>query len=790
MRVLHKKLLRSIRRSWAQSLAVTMVVLCGIASYICVYSAYLNLGLTRDTYYIQNRFADFEIYLDRAPYSAVFKIEEIPGVRQARARIVRDVNVDIGGVDEPRVGRLISMPNPREPVLNDLVLLSGRYFDAGAQDQVILSDRFAKENRLALGDRIQVSVESKKYSLRIVGYGLSPEYVYMIRNVQELIPSPERFGILWAPEDFAETALDMKEACNNILGTVDDPASMDGILDQADKLLETYGVFAKTRKQDQISNRFLSDEIRGLGVSAKITPTLFLGVAALILLVLLNRMVRTERTQIGLLKAYGYSNWTLAFHYLEYALILAITGCLGGFVVGQWLASQLLKVYVQFYQFPLLEFRMYPDIVTRSMAIAIGFALLGALSAAIRAARIQPAESMRPEAPRFAHQVWLERFPRLWRRLGFVWKMIFRNVSRNAFRAALNVFGVAISTGLLIMGFFTMDAMDFGMRFQFQEVQREDVRISFQTEFGKDAYYDLTRFPHVRRAEPMLEYPFELRAGWRKRDIVVVGLPPRAELQKLMTFAGEETPVGEHGLIVSGYLARELALEPGSPATLKPLMGRIKKERQVTVSKVTEQFLGMSAYMNLETLSRLLDEPFAMNAALLRIEEGSDKAVSREFKDVAGIAAVGFSKDAYQSMLDTLAQSMRITNVTLLIFAGIIAFSIIYNVTSIALAERQRELASLRVLGLTCREVGGILYNENLLLGLIGVGLGIPIGIAICLLLVRVYDNDLYRLPFHIEQRTYVTSVMLTLFFVFLANLAVRRKIHRLDMVEVLKAQE
>jgi len=513
-------------------------------------------------------------------------------------------------------------------------------------------------------------------------------------------------------------------------------------------------------------------------------------VAALILLVLLNRMVRTERTQIGLLKAYGYSNWTLAFHYIEYALILAVTGCLGGFIVGQWLATQLLKVYVQFYQFPLLEFRMYPDIVTRAMAIAIGFALLGALSAAIRAARIQPAESMRPEAPRFAHQIWLERFPRVWRRLGFVWKMICRNVSRNAFRAALNVFGVAISTGLLIMGFFTMDAMDFGMRFQFQEVQREDVRISFQTEFGKDAYYDLTRFPNIRRAEPMLEYPFELRSGWRKRDIVVVGLPPGAELQKLMTFAGEETPIGEHGLIVSSYLARELALEPGSPVTLKPLMGRIKKERQVTVSKVTEQFLGMSAYMNLETLSRLLDEPFAMNAALLRIEEGSDEAVSREFKDVAGIAAVGFSKDAYQSMLDTLAQSMKITNVTLLIFAGIIAFSIIYNVTAIALAERQRELASLRVLGLTCREVGGILYNENFLLGIAGVGLGIPIGIGICLLLVRVYDNDLYRLPFHIDQRTYVTSMLLTLFFVFLANLAVRRKIHRLDMVEVLKAQE
>jgi putative ABC transport system permease protein len=681
MRVLHRKLYRTIGHNWGQSLAVAAVVLCGIASYIAVYSAYLNLMLTRDTYYQQYRFADFEIMVERAPATAVFKLEDLPGVRQARGRIIGEVNVDIPGIEEPRMGRIVSMPVPRQPVLNDIVIRRGRYFEPGAQDEVILSERFALANQVDVGDRIEASIDNRKYSLRIVGLALSPEYVYMIRNVQELVPAPERFGILWLPEEFAEAALNMQEAFNNIIGMVDDPGQLDRLFTDVDNLLSGYGVFAKVKQEDQISNRFVSDEIKNLGVSATITPTIFLSVAAMILLVLLNRMVRTERTQIGLLRAYGYSRFAIARHYLEYGLALAIAGCLGGFVVGQWLSSGMIRLYVQFYQFPLLESRVYPEVLTRSMGITILFATAGALMAAVQAARIHPAESMRPEAPPVGHRVWLEAIPAVWRRLSFTWKMIARNISRNAFRAAFNVFGVAVSTGLLIMGFFTMDSMDFALTFQFEEVQREDLKVGFHQEQGKGTYYDIARLPHVRRAEPVIEYPFEARSGWRRKDIIVTGLPQGAELQKIMRFDRIETPLPENGLVLVDRLAQELGVRPGDTITLKPLMGRVEKEVEVVVRQTVEQFLGLSAYMDHTALSRLLDEPFMMTSALLRIEEDAERAVSRSLKDIAGIASVSYSKDAYQSLLDTIAQSMWITNTMLLLFAGIIAFSIIYNVT-------------------------------------------------------------------------------------------------------------
>lgn len=786
----HKKLLRTMAQQWAQSLGVIMVVLCGIAAYICVYSAYLNLSLTRDTYYAQNRFADFEILVDRAPETAVFKVESIPGVRQARKRIVEEVNVDVAGVDEPRIGRLISMPDREGPVINDVVVLAGRYFSPGAQTETILSQDFADANGLGIGDRVDISVENKRYSLRIIGIGASPEYVYMIRNVQALVPSPERFGVLWVPEDFAETALDLKSACNNIVGLVDDPEHLDAILDEAEKILDPYGVFAKVKREDQLSNRFISDEIKGLSVSAKIIPTLFLGIAALILLILLNRMVRTERTQIGLMKAFGYSNWAVGFHYIEYGIILAVIGCIGGFALGQWMAGGMIALYVQFYQFPILESRVYLDVLAWSMGITIFFATLGALAAAVQAARIHPAESMRAEAPRAVNQVWLEYFPFLWRRISFTWKMILRNISRNRFRSGVNLFGTAISLSLLLMGFFMIDAVEFGMDFQFLDAQREDVKISFQREQGKDVFYEVSRFPHVRRAEPLLEYPFEMRSAWRKKDAVITGIPRGAEMQKVMNFERREYDLGDSGVVLAENLAEQLGVQRGDTLEIEPLLGRVDRTYTVTVRDIAQQFLGTAAYMDHGALSRMLDEPFAINSALLRIEEGSRDSLNRALKEIGGIGAVTFNQDAYDAIKNTIGQSMYITNTILLSFAGVIAFSIIYNITAVSLSERQRELASLRVLGFTVADVGRIMYFENIVLGLIGIAAGIPLGMGICALLVTAYSNDMFHLPFHIDRSTYVTSVLLTFGFVLLANLAARRKIGRLDLVEVLKERE
>lgn len=790
MKVLTKKMLRSIGKSRGQVLAVAAVIMCGTACYIALTSCHRNLMLTRDTYYSQYRFADFEIMLERAPVTTLYKIEEIPGVRQVRGRIVEEVKLEIEGVEEARTGRIVSMPDRPLNVLNNIMVKEGRYFEPGALDEVILSEDFALANGLGIGDSLDATIDGRQHTLRIVGLGLGPEYVYIIRNIQELIPAPGRFGILWVPEKFAEDAMSMQAACNNIVGSVENQEALDRILDVAEDLLEPYGVFAKVKQKDQISNNFLSQEIRGLGATARVLPTIFLGVASLVLLILLNRMVRNERTQIGLMKAYGYSNLTVGMHYLQFALIVAFVGCVAGFVAGQMIAKYLISFYVEFYKLPTLQSRIYPDVLAKSMVISTVFSLMGAIVAARKAAAISPAESMRPPSPRIGKRTVFERMTMVWSRMTFTWKMIARNMSRNWFRSALNTFGVMISCTLLIVGLFSIDAMNFIMEYQFETTQRQDVKISFMLERGKAAMHEAARLDYVREAEPVLEYPFELKTDWRSKDILIMGVLRDSDLRKLMDTDGNEVDVGEHGLILSTGLAESLRLNVGDDVVLKPLMGRITDEKTVRISKIVEQFFGSTGYMNIEALSKVLDEPFAMNGALLRTEPGMERSLHDELKDVPLVSSVEIKADSLKSIMDTLAESMWVMSIAGVLFAGVISFAVIYNVTLVSLSERERELASLRVMGFTKQEVGSILYYENLLTGVLGILLGLPAGYAMVYGMASAYENELFRFPVYVEPNSFAIAAAISVCFVAIANFAVRHKIHGLDMVETLKARE
>jgi len=790
MKVLDRKLLRDLRIAKGQAIAVSMVIVCGVASFVAVLSAYWNLRLTRDAYYESCRFADFWVPLEKAPLTVVRKVAAIPGVTRAQGRIVQDVNLEVEGKPEPCTGRIISLPQRQGTAINDVHMISGRHFSEGVRNEVILSDRFARENRLAVGDQVLATVNDKKQPLRIIGTALSPEYVYMIRSGREFLPNPDRFAILWLKQDFAEMVLGYQEACNEVTGLLERDADVDAVLDRAEALLDPYGVFTTMRREDQLSHRYLSDEIKGLGVSARIMPAVFLGIAAMILAIMLERIVHRERTQIGVLKAYGYSNFAVAAHYMKHALLLSVVGALVGFVAGQWLGRAMVGMYVEFFEFPILKHRFYPAVLFSSLAISVLSGAVGAAWAVAGAVRTDPALAMRPPAPKVAHRIWLERWPTLWRRVSFSGKMILRNMYRYKVRSGLTVFGVMWATAILLFGRFGGDSMDVMIHYHFEVFQKQDVRVDFYSERGKGALLDAARFPHVHAAEPEFDYPFTLKSGWRTKDVAVMGIVPDGRMLNLRTVDGRRIEVGEDGLVLTEHIAETLHLRPGDSVVMKPLMGRIKRSSTVRVRAVVRQLLGSGAYMNIRALSRLLDEPFALNAVLLRVEEDGEEQLGQHLKDVPGVAAVEFKGDSRRKIEETLAASMAMSNVFMAIFAGVIAFAIIYNSTAISLTERTRELASLRVLGFSLAELRHIVLGENVLLSVVGGAAGLGLGTLLCRWLVTAYETDVYRLPFYISARTFAISGLSIAAFVLIANLASRRRIARLDMVEVLKARE
>ena len=352
MRALHHKLIRDLLGNTGTLLSVVAIIAIGTGMFIGFGSSQRILEAGQADYYRDYRFADFWVDVKKAPLSVVEQIAELPEIAALDARVVFDVILDIPGNARPLSGRLISTPGNLDRTLNGVCLIRGSGFSDNRDEEVILSEAFAKEHRLEVGDRIKLILNRKRESFVIVGTAISPEYVYMVRGPGDLIPDPGHFGVLYVKDRYARDVLDFKDACNQVTGRLvpDANVHVDTLLDRIDRMLSPYGVLELTPRHRQASHRFLSDEIRGLRVSATIMPAIFLGVAALVLNILMIRLTQRQRTTIGTLKALGYSDRSVMAHYLLFGVVVGIAGAIVGTGLGISFTYAMITVYKGFFQ--------------------------------------------------------------------------------------------------------------------------------------------------------------------------------------------------------------------------------------------------------------------------------------------------------------------------------------------------------------------------------------------------------------------------------------------------------
>jgi len=603
------------------------------------------------------------------------------------------------------------------------------------------------------------------------------------------MPDPKHFTVLWLSRTFAEAVFDFEDACNDFVATLDPGARVDDVIEAFDRALDPYGAFGAYARADQLSNRFLSDEIKGLKGSATLIPMIFLAVAAFVLHMLLNRLVRTQRTQIAVLRAFGYDRAAVVGHYLKLAALVGTGGAVMGVAAGLWFASWMGEAYRLVYSFPVLVFHPDPVAMVAGCAVSLGFSALGAFQAARAASLLEPAEAMRPEAPRTFGRIWVERLTFVWRRLGFAPRMILRNISRTKLRATVSIGAVALATSILMLAFFSADATDELLDLFFRLQERQDVRVAFHEDRSRAALHEVRRLDGVRTAEPERVVAVRLVNGWRSERTAITGLDPDQSLRGLLDHDRRTIPLPRDGLLLSRKLAEIVGVRVGDSLEVQVLTGR-KQRFVVPVENVVEDFLGTFAYADWRQLSRWMREDIALTGAVLQIDPARADELGRELKSLPAVAAVAFKGRAVQGFKDTIAASQGVMTGTLIIFAGIITFGVIYNATRISLAERQRELGSMMVLGFTSGEVGAVLMGENLLLATVAIAPGLGLGTFFAWLLSVLYDTDLFRFPFVIVPRSLVVTAFIVLGFALLANLAVRRRLGRLDVVEVLKERE
>jgi putative ABC transport system permease protein len=787
--MLTRKLLRDIRQTAGQFAAVAAVVFCGVSVFVSQRAAYVSLLLSRDTYYEQYRFADFFVHLEKAPESALRDVESIPGVLQGRGRIVKDVPLDVPGNDGAVVGRIISMPPRRDGLINDIYIVTGSYFPGAAATEVIVNHPFCAANGLRVGDTFQATMNERKETLRIVGTAYSPEYVYAIRTPQQFAPDDRNFAVIFARRKFVEDAFNMTNAFNDLSGLLRPGANVNAVLDQAKERLKAYGVYHKYGRDLQISNHYLSQEMEGLRTSSMVTPLIFLGVAALVIHVLLRRMTELQRTQIGVLCALGFSRLRIIRHYVAYAVGVGLAGGLPGIAAGYLLAAWMTRFYNEFFRFPRLYVRVSPGVAVGALALSGGLCALGALRSARRILRLEPAVAVRPQAPAGGRPVHAGAFEGLWVRLPLTWRISLRNSLRTRNRAIFTVAGVALATAILVLGLAMMDWFDFIIAYQFGLVDRSDLRVDFAAEQPDAAALELASVPGVDRAEGIIQFGAELRNGWHKKTVLVVGLPADSRLYRLHDAAGRYVAPPPEGLVLPERAARELGLSVGSTVYMDPYL-KGKDERPISVRALTDEYVGLSVYATKDFLARWLGEGPFLNGALIAAATPAHAVLADRLDDMPGVQSVTATGDVLGGFQDTVRDMMNVATIVLTVFAGTIAFAVIYNSSSVTIAEQERDLACMHSLGYDRESVAQVATNDIMPLGILGTLAGLPLGVLACHGLARLYETDLYKLPVVIAPGTMVGIVALVLTFQLVARWACRRRVYRIDVVRRLKTME
>ncbi|NOZ66625.1 MAG: FtsX-like permease family protein [Alphaproteobacteria bacterium] len=784
---MNRKLMRDLWNIKGQMLAIVMVMACGIATFIMSFGVIDSLKLSRDIYYDRYQFADVFAQLKRAPRAIRQQVMDIPGVSAVEMRVVFGVTIQVEGMTEPASGKLISLPDGRKPLLNNLYLRSGRMLRPDEDGAILSSEAFANAHGFALGDRVSMIINGHKRALKIVGIVLSPEYVYSL-GPGAIFPDDKRFGIFWMSQRVLEAAVDMDGAFNDISVRMDRGANVEDIKQDLDIILKPYGGLIAYARNEQMSNWFVQNEMNQLRVMGLFAPMIFLGVAAFLINVVMTRQVATQREQIGMLKAVGYSNRELALHYLKMVLLVVVLGSILGVGAGIWLGAGMTNMYTQFFHFPILKFSFSPEVMIFAVLFCTLSAIAGTLIAIRQAAKLPPAEAMRPETPTHFHRTFLERTG-LEQFFSHLSRIVIRHVERRPFRTLFSTLGVGLSMSILVFAFFMEDSIDFLLKVQFDMAQREDINLSFVTPRAITALEEIRLMPGVMKVEPVRSVAAFLKSGHYAKRSSITGLRPAPDLHRILTKKLRAAPIPAQGLALSSKLAEILHVKKGDMLTVEVLEER-RPVLHIRVAEIVEEFIGLSAFMDMDQLNRHLNEGTVITGAAVMVDPLWNGPLYQKIKNIPAIIGMTILEKSRQIFRDVMGENLMKMVTMNIIFASLISFGVIYNTARIALSERGRELATLRVLGLTKGEVAYILFGEMTVIILLAIPVGLFIGYMMVLGMARSLDTELFRIPVVIETSTYGMSVIIVVVSSILSFYLVWRQVDNIDLVSAQKGVE
>ncbi len=787
MSPLDKKIVRTLRRLKGQAVAIASVIALGVMTLVMMTGLVGTLSETRSTYYERYRLADVFAPATRAPQTVLQHLANLPGVTAVEGRVIGGALITLEEAGRPVRATALSIPRDARPLLNNFMLTRGRAPRVGRNDEVLLLQSFADAVGLAPGDSLSATMNGARRTFVVVGLAQSPEFIY-IAAPGEIVPDDTRFAVLWMLEDAMAAAFDMKGAFNEALLLLSRNANTQEVIAGANRLLDKYGGLGAYGLEDQASNRFVTEEIAGLRATVGVVPPIFLAIAAFLLNIVIARMIQSEREQIGILKAFGYTSLEIGIHYFKLVLVIALCGAVFGGALGILSGRLLSGVYQTYYKFPFLVFQISAGAFALGVSVSVLAASAGAILVLRSVFSLTPAIAMRPPAP-VDYSKTGAFGPRMKRLLDQPTRMVMRRIVRQPGRILGAIVGIACGMALSVGMVSILAGFDKTIDMTFSVIDRSDAMVSFTHPLSDTVQYELASLDGVHAVEPVRVVPVEFRHGLRQYRGAVNGLQEGARLNRALKSDLEPVELHTNGIVLSTALAKVLNAEIGDTIEIDVLEGR-RPNLTVQVTGVAETLLGSPAYMSLEGLNRILKEPGRVSAVYLSAESDRLKALQLYFAELPRVAGISVKRDAEQAMQKIMNEGAGSTRYLMALIAAVITFGIIYNTARISFSESMRDLASLRVIGFTKGEASYVLLGELAVVVLVALPLGALMGYFLSFAISAGFSTDIYQVPSVFNPSGYGTAVLVVLAASIVSGWIVKRDVDRVDLVEALKIKE
>ena len=801
-KALLKDSVKEIKNTYKRFISILLMAFLGVGFFAGIRAASPDMLDTIDQYYKEQNVFDIEILstlgLTQQDIEEISKIENVEAVDGAY-----EIDGKIETESKETITKFITIGD-----INKTLLLEGEL--PVNENECLVEESFLSANNKSIGDTIQVEIEEttndngdkiqylKNNEMKIVGTVQSPLYISRDRGSSNLGAGKINYYVYIPKENINAT-----DVYTNIYIKVKDADKYTTSSDKYEDYIEDVKDSIEQIKGDTENPKWYildrnsntgyvgfieaTDSIGNIG---KVFPVIFFAVAALISLTSMTRMVEEQRTQIGTLKALGYSKIQIMGKYILYASLASIIGGITGMCLGFYTLPQIVwEMYSMMYQITdkvVLSFRWG---IGSLGLILICVCIIGAtIYAVIRELKETPAILMRPKAPKMGNRVLLEKIPFIWKHLNFSHKVTVRNIFRYKKRFFMTIIGISGCTALILTGFALKDSIKAVLPNQFENVFTYDMQINIKNE---EFISDIQENENIEKTVETYMTSVKAVNGEIQEDVQVI--VPKDNFDGLINIKDLKTKqqieLKDNEICLTEKVAQLLDINVGD--TIK-LRNNDNEEYEVKITYIVENYVSHYVYMSKITYENLTGKQYKTNVILTKnkeLTEEQEDVLTTELMKNANISAITRTSTIMKILDDTL-KSLDYVVIILIVSAGLLAFVVLYNLSNVNISERIRELATIKVLGFYNKEVYDYVTRETIILTIIGIILGLAGGYFLNFYILRTCEINTLRFAKIVNPISYVYAILITVVFTVIVNIATYFALKKIDMIESLKSVE